>query len=186
MKKQLLSESEIMRKYSNIIAESENLIQLNEGIMDMIKKAAAMVSSKFSTEIQTIANVVKQATGGDSTLSKENGAKVMQALGITTQDISGLVQKSKGGESDQQVAESLLAEASAKAIALRIIWAILGYGFINLVIKSGAGWNVTGHFSNLEGIWALVGMVVLAVSQPFWDDPWSREQEQPTKQTPTR
>jgi len=184
MKKQLLSESEIMRKYSNIIAESENLIQLNEGIMDMIKKAAAMVSSKFSTEIQTIANVVKQATGGDSTLSKENGAKVMQALGITTQDISGLVQKSKGGESDQQVAESLLAEASAKAIALRIIWAILGYGFINLVIKGGAS-NVA-VFSNLEGIWALVGMVVLAVSQPFWDDPWSREQEQPTKQTPTR
>jgi len=184
MKKQRLTESEIMRKYSNIIAEAQDTEQLNEGMMDMIKKAAAMVSSKFSTEIQTIANVVKQATGGDSTLSKENGAKVMQALGITTQDISGLVQKSKGGESDQQVAESLLAEASAKAIALRIIWAILGYGFINLVIKGGA--PAVATFSNLEGIWALVGMVVLAVSQPFWDDPWSREQEQPTKQTPTR
>lgn len=159
------------RKYADLITEAEQpKVQLDEGIIgDAVKKAAKWLAGKFGVDLQQIADVTKQATGGDSTPSTQNGAKVMQALGVTPQDIGGLMKKAKGGADTKQVAESFLNEATGKQIALRIVWAILSAGFINLLYKSGMGWTPTGEFSDLEGIWALVGGIVLMASSAFWE-----------------
>ncbi|CAB4163975.1 hypothetical protein UFOVP1146_331 [uncultured Caudovirales phage] len=181
--------ADLLRKYARIINEAQQEpAQLDEGVMDIVKKAAAAVAQKFGTDIQAIADTVKQATGGDATPSKENGAKVMQALGITPQDIAGLVQKSKAGATDQQVAESFLAEASTKEIVLRIIWAILSYGFLNFLIKSGGDPLAASGtaFSNFEGVWAVIGGIVLMASAGFWGDSGSRKQQQPQRSAAER
>jgi hypothetical protein len=164
--------ADIFRKYVDIINEnSQPNVRLDEGIMgDAVKKAANWLAGKFGVDLQQIANITKQATGGDATPNTQNGAKVMQALGITPQDVDGLMKKAEVGEPTKQVAESFLNEATGKQIALRIVWAILSAGFINMMIKSGLGWNLGAEFSHLEGIWALVGGIVLMASSAFWDD----------------
>jgi hypothetical protein len=80
MKKQHLTESEIMRKYSNIVAEAE---QLNEGMMDTLKQYAAKLMKVLDpATLKQIATTVKQATGGDYSLTRANAQKVAQALGV--------------------------------------------------------------------------------------------------------
>ena len=59
MKKQLLSESEIMRKYSNIVAEAENTMQLDEGMLDSIK-AMVMKIPGISQYIKAAENLKPQ------------------------------------------------------------------------------------------------------------------------------
>jgi len=69
-----------MRKYSNIVAEAE---QLNEGMMDTIKQYAAKVMKALDpATLKQIATTVKQATGGDYSLTRANAEKVAQALGV--------------------------------------------------------------------------------------------------------
>jgi len=164
--------TQFLRNYIDIINEnSRPAVQLDEGMLgDAVKKAANWLAGKFGVDLQQIADITKQATGGDSTPNTQNGAKVMQALGITPQDINGLMKKTQGGADAKQVAESFLNEATGKQIALRIVWAILGAGFINLMIKSGMGWNLGAEFSNIEGIWAIVGGIVLMASSAFWEN----------------
>lgn len=161
--------AELMRSYLDILNEQQQ--QLDEGmIQDLAAKAANWVASKFGKDIKAIADTVRKATGGDATPSKENAAKVMQALGITPQDIGNLVKQAKADQSNQQMAENFLAEASTKDIILRIVWALLSAGFLNLAIKSSFGWNIAVPFSTFEGIWAMVGMIILMVSGAFWQD----------------
>ena len=164
--------AEIYRKYMDIINEnSRPNVRLDEGMMGAaMKKAANWLAGKFGVDLQKIADATKQATGGDSTPNSQNGAKVMQALGITPDDVGSLLKKAKVGESTERVAESFINEATGKQIAIRIVWAILSAGFINLMIKGGMGWNLGGEFSNLEGIWALVGGIVLMASSAFWEN----------------
>jgi hypothetical protein len=59
MKKQLLSESEIMRKYSNIVAEAENTMQLDEGMLDSVK-AMVMKIPGISQYIKAAENLKPQ------------------------------------------------------------------------------------------------------------------------------
>ena len=162
--------TQFMRNYIDLINEMQQPQpqQLDEGIMmDAIKKAANYVISNFGPDVKSIANTVKQATGGDATLSKENGAKVMQALGVTPQDIGNLLQQLKKGQSDKQVAESLLQEGLETKIILRLIWAALSAGFLNMVVAYASPGPMS--LSTLEGIWFVVGMFTLAFTEPFWD-----------------
>ena len=59
MKKQLLTESEIMRKYSNIVAEAENTMQLDEGMLDSVK-AMVMKIPGISQYIKAAENLKPQ------------------------------------------------------------------------------------------------------------------------------
>jgi len=59
MKKQRLSESEIMRKYSNIVAEAENTMQLDEGMLDSVK-AMVMKIPGISQYIKAAENLKPQ------------------------------------------------------------------------------------------------------------------------------
>jgi hypothetical protein len=109
MKPQRLTESEIMRKYSNIVAEAQEFDQLNEGMMDTIKSAFMKVAQKVLSpqDMQQIASIVNQATGGNPVPNKENAMKVVQALGITQQDAQQAVQ-STGGQSVSEAIGPLL------------------------------------------------------------------------------
>ncbi len=85
-----------MRKYSNIIAEAQDTEQLNEGMMDTIKQyASKLMKTLDPATLKQIATTVKQATGGDYTLSRANAQKVAQALGAPQ---SGQEQMAEGGE----------------------------------------------------------------------------------------
>ena len=162
--------AEFMRSYLDLLNEQNQPQQLDEGmIRDLAAKAANWVASKFGTDLKAIADTVRKATGGDATLSKENAARVMQALGVTPQDIGNVVKQAKAGQSNQPMAENFLAEASTKDIIIRIVWALLSAGLLNLFIKGGMGWNPGASFSMLEGIWALVGFIAILATQSVWD-----------------
>jgi hypothetical protein len=82
--KQRLNESELMRKYSNLIAEAQQPEQLDEGIVDTIKQYVSKIAKALDpTTLKQIATTVKQATGGDYSLTKANIQKVAQALGAS-------------------------------------------------------------------------------------------------------
>ena len=166
--------TQFMRNYIDLINEMQQPQpqQLDEGMMDAIKKAANYVISNFGPDVKSIANTVKQATGGDATLSKENAAKVMQALGVTPQDIGNLLQQLKKGQSDKQVAESFLQEGLETKIILRLIWAVLSAGFVNIFVQAFKADFITPgpiSFSTLEGIWSMLGFITIMFSQAFWD-----------------
>jgi hypothetical protein len=80
--KQRLTESELMRKYSNLIVEAQQTEQLDEGMMDTIKQyASKLMKALDPTTLKQIAATVKQATGGDYSLTRTNAEKVAKALG---------------------------------------------------------------------------------------------------------
>ena len=67
--KQQLTESELMRKYSNLIAETQQPEQLDEGVVDdainWAKNKAQELFSKMTPEYQkTVVDLVSQVTGG--------------------------------------------------------------------------------------------------------------------------
>lgn len=74
--------AELMRSYLDILNEQQQ-IQLDEGIMDSIKSLVPKAMKALGGDaVAEIAQQVKQATGGDYTLSKENAVKVAKALGF--------------------------------------------------------------------------------------------------------
>ena len=163
--------TQFMRNYIDLINEMQQPQpqQLDEGIMmNAIKKAANYVISNFGPDVKSIANTVKQATGGDATLSKENAAKVMQALGVTPQDIGNLLQQLKKGQSDKQVAESFLQEGLATQTFLRLIWAALSAGVLNALVAAYQPGPMPA-LSTLEGIWLTIGFFTLVFTEPFFD-----------------
>jgi hypothetical protein len=162
--------TQFMRNYIDLINEMQQPQpqQLDEGIMmNAIKKAANYVISNFGPDVKSIANTVKQATGGDATLNKENAAKVMQALGVTPQDIGNLLQQLKKGQSDKQVAESFLQEGLETQIILRLIWAALSAGVLNALVAAYQPGPMS--LSTLEGIWLMIGFFTLVFTEPFFD-----------------
>lgn len=75
--------TELYRKYIDIINEnSKENTQLNEGMVDSIKNLLPKFMKMLGSEAATIADKVKQTTGGDFSLSKENIQKVIKGLGL--------------------------------------------------------------------------------------------------------
>jgi len=101
--KQRLTESELMRKYSNLITESE---QLNEGLLDSIAKQAKALISKLSPgTLEKITGLVQTALGkpiAQLTMADVNMAnikKVLAANGSANEDVEvpGSLEKNKAG-----------------------------------------------------------------------------------------
>jgi hypothetical protein len=99
MKKQHLTESEIMRKYSNIVAEAQESAQLNEGMMDMLKPAVQKLGKWLMSKIDPqTAQQLKQAydqAGGDKD-------KFMSIIGITKDDIAKIAPPPSGQQVSAQ------------------------------------------------------------------------------------
>ena len=141
MKKQHLAESEIMRKYSNIVAEAE---QLNEGMMDTLKQyAAKLMKALDPATLKQIATTVKQATGGDYSLTRANAQKVAQALGVP--------------EQQGQVAEGIAPTLGGK------IAQALHLGAVGAGAASAAG--LIGIFGGLP---IIIGLLALMFVETFW------------------
>ena len=156
-----------MRKYIDVLNESQ---QLNEGmIMDVAKKAVGFVMNKFAPELKQLAPIVQKATGGDMSPTKENAAKVMNALGITKDDVAELVKKAQSKDKSEPELSEGLAGTVAK-ILLKILWAVLVAG------GGAALFGLAGPLTMaVEGFWILGGLLAIMSSQPLLDpDPDGR------------
>jgi hypothetical protein len=151
MKKQRLTESEIMRKYSNIIAEAQDTEQLNEGMMDTIKQyASKLMKTLDPATLKQIATTVKQATGGDYTLSRANAQKVAQALGAPQ---SGQEQMAEGGTVNPGISPTL-----GGKIAQALHLGAMGIGAA----------EIGGFLHTPGGVAVIVGLLALMFSEAFW------------------
>ena len=103
--KQRQTESELMRKYSNLITESE---QLNEGLMDSITKQAKALISKLSPgTLEKITGLVQTALGkpiAQLTMADVNMANIKKVLAAngaspTNEDVEvpGSLEKNRAG-----------------------------------------------------------------------------------------
>lgn len=134
------------------VNESETL---NEGLIDMLKaKVLPKVMNLFGADAEKIANTVKQAAGGNMTLSMDNGLKVAQALGLDTAAKDQLAKKEPKTE-----AWGIAGNWQGKLIQL-------GY---TILVGGGlfAGWTGAG------GPWlgrfvAVLGIVLLAFADTFF------------------
>jgi hypothetical protein len=144
MKKQHLTESEIMRKYSNIVAEAE---QLDEGMMDTLKQYASKLMKVLDpATLKQIAATVKQATGGDYSLTRANAEKVAQALGVPkdAEQMSEAkapafnISPTLGGKIEQALHLGALAGAIPLATATGGISLIIGFFAL---MMTGAMWG---------------------------------------------
>lgn len=79
--------TELYRKYIDIINEnSQDKIQLDEGIMDKLKLFAQKLIGEIGGDADVIANAVSKATGGDFTVNRDNVQKVIRALQLDNMD----------------------------------------------------------------------------------------------------
>lgn len=143
--------AEIYRKYIDIINENSQPEVLDEGIMDTLKSAASKVFKALGGDTMAmIAQKVKDVTGGDYSLTKDNAIKVAKALGF-----EGAVQDKEG---QAQMAEGLAGNWQGKLLqALHLGGTVGGLG-------SAA---IFGPFMNpLFGI----GIILLLATATFWDD----------------
>ena len=70
------------RRYADLITEAEQPKQLDEGVMDTIKQYASKLTKALDpATLKQIVATVKQATGGDYSLTRANAQKAAQALG---------------------------------------------------------------------------------------------------------
>jgi hypothetical protein len=68
---------EFMRKYADLISESQQPQQLDEGVVDTLNASKDKILKMFTPqELQQIAATAKQATGGDMSLTADNAKKV--------------------------------------------------------------------------------------------------------------
>lgn len=75
--------TELYRKYIDIINEnSKDHTQLDEGMLDSVKNLLPKFIKMLGADAEMIANKVKQVTGGDFSLSKDNIQKVIKGLDL--------------------------------------------------------------------------------------------------------
>jgi hypothetical protein len=135
------------RKYADLITEAETE-QLNEGIVDTAKQAAAKLMKTLDPQtLKQIATTVQQATGGDLTINKDNAAKAAKVLNAT-----GSVAEGEEGT------KSTLGSKIATAIQLA------GAGAVLL----GTAPAITGNPGDLPAILGIpAGVVALLIAQAF-------------------
>lgn len=75
--------TEFYRKYIDIINEnSQEPQRLDEGMLDKAKSLLPKFMKMLGADAEAIANKVKQVTGGDFSLSKDNIQKVIKGLDL--------------------------------------------------------------------------------------------------------
>jgi hypothetical protein len=101
--KQRLTESELMRKYSNLIVEAEQSVQLDEGFMDSIinwaeNKAQAVLAKLSPADQQSIVQMVSSVSGGKPKMDLSTIKKVADQLKPQAAEIQKKVQQTKSGQ----------------------------------------------------------------------------------------
>ena len=149
--------AELMRSYLDILNEQQHQ-QLDEGIMDSIKSLVPKVMKALGGDtVAEIAQQVKQATGGDYTLSKENAVKVAKALGFE-EILKNKIEKDPQGQLSED-------------------WGLAGNWqgkMIQLLHASSIGWMITHIASDGAGgpflgrALAILGFLALVVANTSW------------------
>ena len=148
--------AELMRSYLDLLNEQQQ--QLDEGIMDSIKSVVPKIMKALGGDtVAQIAQQVKQATGGDYTLSQDNAVKVAKALGFE-EILKTKMQKDPQGS---------ISEA----------WGLAGNWqgkLIQLVHASSIGWLIF-HLTNagaggpfLGRMLAVFGFLAIMLADTFW------------------
>jgi hypothetical protein len=144
MKTQKPTESELMRRYSDLVTEALDPVQLNEGMMDTIRQYASKLARLLDPEtLRQIADTVKQATGGNYSLTRANAQKVAQALGVS--------------ESQASMAEGISPTLGGK------IAQALHLGAVGAVAASA-----TGLIGTFGGLPIIIGLLALMFVDTFW------------------
>ena len=155
--------TELFRNYIDIINEnSKPKMQLDEGFMDTIKGLASKAMKMLGGDaIADIANKVKQATGGDYSLTPENAKKVAQALGLAD------MAKGSQGQTPQQVAENLGLAGNWQGKLMQLAHlAAVGAGAAQMI----GGQALTGMqgFGGGGEVLVTVGFLALMLANTFW------------------
>lgn len=141
------------RKYADIITEAEQpREQLDEGIMDSLKPLAMKFAKMIGADaMQDIAAQVKQATGGDLSVTKDNAIKVAQALGL--------------GKKPEAVAEGIAGNWQGKLTQL-----VYGSGLLGSIAGMATFFGDPTHGA-AGAFSAAVGLVLLmAIGAVFGDE----------------
>jgi hypothetical protein len=143
MKKQRLTESEIMRKYSNIVAEAQEAAAIPQ---QTLKAAAQKVAQALTPEEQKQLQDLVAQVG-------KNPTAIAQAIGITPQDAQAAV-------SEGYVAEG--AFGISPTLKGKILQAL------HLATVAAGGLAATGVISDPS--WALptIGVLALMATGAFW------------------
>ena len=157
--------TEVYRKYINIINEnSQNTVQLDEGVMDKLKslvepKLMQMLGADQAAEI---ANKVKQVTGGDITPSKENAIKVAQAFGFDK------MQPEAGDMQASKMTEGIAGNWQGKLI--QSLYSVGTIGGLSMAGGHSTLGNILGLSSMAGNSIALIGFVLLMMAGAVFGD----------------
>jgi hypothetical protein len=155
---------EFFRKYADLVesAEQDKIFIseaiLSEGFLSNIaqKMAGKLMGMLDPKTQQALATAVKDATGGDYSLTADNAMKVAQALGLDQQDA-----KAEASGSVNEEEYGLAGNWQGK-----LLQAIHGLGVAH-VIMNFMGQGVFD--SQIANNWvAAVGLILLMVTSTFW------------------
>jgi hypothetical protein len=142
MKPQRLTESEIMRKYSNIVAEAQEPAIPQQSLKAAAQKVAQTLTPEEQKQLQTIIAQVGK-----------NPQAIAQAVGITPQDAQAAVQEGYMTEETFGISPSLKGKLLQ---ALHV--AVLGAG----------GLAAAGAFNDATQMLPAIGLIALAATPAFW------------------
>ena len=132
--------------------------QLDEGVMDKIKgivpRFMQMVGADTAAEI---AKQVKQVTGGDYSLTRDNAIKVAKAFGFDKM-------QPPGGQGQQQMAEGIAGNWQGKLLQL-IHAGTIGGGIAHVAMGGG---TIGGGLGAAGVVMAIVGGILLLFTETFW------------------
>jgi hypothetical protein len=145
--------TELFRNYIDIINEnSKPKMQLDEGMMDKLRDMLVPKLMKLlGPDAEKIASAVKQAAGGDLTLSKENAMKVVQSLGLD-----------KAAEQGQapQMAEGIAGNWQGK-----LIQSLYTLGLLGSAGAAASMWGTVGGSSM-----AVIGFLLLMFANAIFGE----------------
>ncbi len=156
--------TDFYRKYIDIINENSQPPILTEGVLDKIKsivpKAMALLGKD---KLKSIAQQVKQITGGDYSLTQSNAIKVAKALGFDSMVDSKTAQVNEGISGTWQ----------GKLLQLLHL---IGVG-------AGAYSAIPGMTDGPMRVVVAAGLILLMVTHTFWGNEegqigsWGRDEE---------
>ena len=171
MKPQRLTESEIMRKYSNVVAESQ---QLNEGMIDSIKAMASKIKA-----LPGIGQYIKQAQSlkqqtVDIVKSSQSGKEVVDKLQALAQQnqpqnegINDMARYRKSMQTD--IAANRAGSVVAVGASAAIGFMAQAVGFFDIIIAQlhqGGTWSQAAT----AGLYPIIGMLAgLVLAVHLWN-----------------
>jgi len=157
--------TELFRKYIDIINENQQPQMLDEGMMDILK---SLVNKTLKTlgkdSIEDIATKVKQVTGGDYSLNKENAIKVAKVFGFDKMDPKQLSEAWKPSTSMSADRTGYGSAANWQGTLLQAIHATGSFATILAAANMIFGLDVSSGHAAL----AAIGMILLMATDAFW------------------